>query len=94
MIDIELRAMVAGLQHEIANVNHVRIDYSDALTKVDLSRLELINAVDGWHPSVEGHRVWLKQRSAGYARASCFLKLQPDQRKNVGCWWAITPRTN
>jgi lysophospholipase L1-like esterase len=57
MIDAELRAMVAGLQHEIAKVHHVRIEYSDALTKVDLSRLELINPADGWHPSIEGHKV-------------------------------------
>ena len=30
--------------------------YSDALTKVDFSRLELINPVDAWHPSVQGHK--------------------------------------
>jgi len=73
MVDAELRGMVAGLQHEIANDHHVRIEYSGALTKVDLSRLELINAVDGWHPSVEGHRVLAQAAFSGLRPSLVFL---------------------
>ena len=57
MLNGEIRAMVADLNREINNSGHVRIEYSDALTKIDLSHLELLNAVDAWHPSVEGHKV-------------------------------------
>src|SRR2546423_1040126 len=51
MINAELRAMVAGLKREGANIHNVRIEYFHAFTKVDLSRFELINPVDGWPPS-------------------------------------------
>ena len=57
MLNAEMRAMVADLNRELNNSGHVRIEYSDALTKIDLSHLELLNAVDAWHPSVEGHKV-------------------------------------
>jgi lysophospholipase L1-like esterase len=56
MMNNQLRAMVAVLNRELNN-SHVRIDYSDALTKVDFSRLEFINPVDAWHPSMEAHKV-------------------------------------
>ena len=48
--------MVADLKRQLNNTDHVHLEYSDALTKVDFSRLELINPVDGWHPSIEGHK--------------------------------------
>jgi len=51
-----MRSMVADLNRELKNYGNVRVQYSDALTKVDFSRLELINPVDAWHPSVEGHK--------------------------------------
>ena len=73
MIDGELRAMVAGLQREFSNTHHVRIEYSDALTKVDLSRLELINPVDGWHPSIEGHKVLAQAAFSGLRPSLVFL---------------------
>jgi len=57
MLNAEMRAMVADLNRELNNSGHVRIEYSDALTKIDLSHLELLNPVDAWHPSVEGHKV-------------------------------------
>jgi hypothetical protein len=49
--------MVADLKRELNDSHHVHLEYSDALTRVDFSRLELINSVDGWHSSVEGHKV-------------------------------------
>jgi lysophospholipase L1-like esterase len=57
MLNAQLRTMVADLKRQLSNTPHVHLEYSDALTKVDFSRLELINAVDGWHPSIEGHKV-------------------------------------
>jgi len=57
MLNAEMRAMVASLNREPNNSGHVRIEYSNALTKIDLSHLELLNPVDAWHPSVEGHKV-------------------------------------
>src|SRR6266550_1591146 len=56
MMNAEMRAMVANLNRELKNYGNVRVQYSDALTKVDFSRLEMINPVDAWHPSVEGQK--------------------------------------
>src|SRR5438067_5454507 len=56
MMNAEMRAMVADLNRELKNYGNVRVQYSDALTKVDFTRLELINPVDAWHPSVDGHK--------------------------------------
>ena len=57
MANEELRAIVSQLDCELEQVPNVRVRYSDALARADLSRMELIHAVDGWHPSVEGHNV-------------------------------------
>jgi len=56
MLNAELRTIVADLNRQL-NKTGVHLEYSDALTKIDFSRLELINPVDGWHPSIEGHKV-------------------------------------
>ena len=56
MVNAEMRAMVGSLNRELKNYRNIRVHYSDALTKVDFSRLELINPVDAWHPSVQGHK--------------------------------------
>ena len=47
MMNAEIRAMVADLNRELNDSGHIRIEYSDALTKIDFSRLEFINSVDG-----------------------------------------------
>ena len=57
MMNAEMRTMVAGLKRQLNETDHVHLEYSDALTKIDFSRLELINSVDGWHSSVEGHKI-------------------------------------
>src|SRR6266566_8897204 len=56
MMDAEMRAMVGSLNRELKDYRNIRVQYSDALTRVDFSRLELINPVDAWHPSVQGHK--------------------------------------
>jgi len=60
MVNEELRAMVSDLNSELADNTNVRLQYSDALATADLSRVELLHPIDGWHASVEGHNVLAK----------------------------------
>ena len=53
----ELRAMVADLNGALAENFNMHLQYSDALAAADLSRVELLHPIDGWHASVEGHNV-------------------------------------
>jgi lysophospholipase L1-like esterase len=57
MVNEELRAMVRELNRELTDNTNVRLQYSDALSTADLSRVELLHPIDGWHASVEGHDV-------------------------------------
>jgi lysophospholipase L1-like esterase len=57
MINEELRATVAALACELERVPILQVRYSDALAKADLSHVELLHAIDGWHASAEGHNV-------------------------------------
>jgi len=57
MVNEELRAMVSELSRDLADNVKVQVRYSDALATADLSRVELLHAVDGWHASAEGHNV-------------------------------------
>src|SRR6266404_2242756 len=56
MLNGEMRSMIGNLDRQLAHSSNVRVQYSDALAKVNFSRVELINAADAWHPSVEGHK--------------------------------------
>jgi lysophospholipase L1-like esterase len=56
MLNGEMRAIVSDLDRQLAHNSNVRVQYSDALAKVNFSRLELINPADAWHPSIEGHK--------------------------------------
>jgi lysophospholipase L1-like esterase len=57
MVNEELRAMVSDLNGQLADKPNVQLQYSDALATADLSRVELLHPIDGWHASVEGHNV-------------------------------------
>ena len=57
MVNDELRMMVDDLNREFGPRENVQLRYSDALATADLSRAELLHAVDGWHASVKGHNV-------------------------------------
>jgi lysophospholipase L1-like esterase len=57
MVNEELRAMVSDLNGELGDNSNMRLQYSDALATADLSRVELLHPIDGWHASVEGHNV-------------------------------------
>jgi lysophospholipase L1-like esterase len=57
MVNEELRAMVEELNREPEPNGNVQLRYSDALARADLSRVELLHPIDGWHASAEGHNV-------------------------------------
>jgi len=57
MVNEELRAMVEELNHKLADGGNIQLRYSDALARADLSRVELLHEIDGWHASREGHNV-------------------------------------
>jgi lysophospholipase L1-like esterase len=57
MVNNELRAMVNDLNGDLEASRNIHLEYSDALARADLSRAELLHAVDGCHASVEGHNV-------------------------------------
>lgn len=55
MLNREMQSLVAQLNRELRDSPSVRLEYSDELTKIDFSRLELINTIDAWHFSIKGH---------------------------------------
>jgi len=76
MINEELPDMVGGLECELEHVANVQLRYSDELANVDLSRVEVIHAVDGWHPSVQGHNVFAEAAFSGLAPSLEFLGMK------------------
>jgi hypothetical protein len=56
-VNEEMRATVRELNGELGENSNMQLQYSDALATADLSRVELLHPVDGWHASVEGHNV-------------------------------------
>jgi len=76
MVNDELRAMVSQMEREIEHVANVQVRYSDALARTDLSRVEVIHAVDGWHPSVEGHNVFAEAAFSDLAPSLEFLGIK------------------
>jgi hypothetical protein len=49
--------MVEESNREPEPNGNVQLRYSDALARADLSRVELLHPIDGWHASAEGHNV-------------------------------------
>ena len=76
MVNEELHAMVRQMEREIEHVPNVHVRYSDALAKADLSRVEVIHAIDGWHPSVEGHNVFAEAAFSALAPSLEFLGIR------------------
>jgi lysophospholipase L1-like esterase len=76
MMNAELRAMVGNLNRQLKNHDNVRVEYSDALTKVDFSRLEMINPVDAWHPSIQGHKALAKAAFSSLVPSLEFLGIR------------------
>jgi lysophospholipase L1-like esterase len=65
LINQELSAMVSELGLDLESISHVQVRYSDALATADLSRVEVIHAMDGWHPSIEGHKIFAEAAFRG-----------------------------
>jgi hypothetical protein len=57
MVNKELREMVSELNSGLGDNTNVHLQYSDALATADLSPVELLHPIDGWHASVQGHNV-------------------------------------
>ena len=76
IVNEELHAMVRQMEREIEHVPNVQVRYSDALAKADLSRVEVIHAIDGWHPSVEGHNVFADAAFSDLAPSLEFLGIR------------------
>jgi lysophospholipase L1-like esterase len=55
MANGEMCSIVDEFNREASSMLQLR--YSDALAQADLSRAELLHAVDGWHASAAGHNV-------------------------------------
>jgi lysophospholipase L1-like esterase len=77
MVNQELRAMVAELNRELADNVKVQVRYSDALATADLSRVELLHVVDGWHASAEGHNVLAEAAFNDLGPTLEFLGIKP-----------------
>ena len=75
MVNEELRAMVGQLQSELENAPNVRVQYSDALARADVGRVEVLHAVDGWHASVAGHNVFAEAAFNGLVPSLEFLRI-------------------
>ena len=73
MINDGLRAMVSDMNREFESMSTLQLRYSDALATADLSRVELLHAIDGWHPSAEGHNVLAEAAFRGLAPSLEFL---------------------
>ena len=79
MLNGEMRAMVSNLDRQLARNSNVRVQYSDALAKVNFSRLELINPADAWHPSIEGHKALAAAAFSALGPSLKFLGIRPKR---------------
>jgi len=77
MVNEELRAMVSDLNGELADSTTVQLQYSDALATADLSRVDLLHPIDGWHASIEGHNVLAEAAFRDLGPSLEFLGLKP-----------------
>jgi len=80
MLNGELQAMTSELNQQVRDYPGVRLQYSDGLTRVDLSRLELIHPVDAWHPSEEGHNALAEAAFNAILPSIKFLELGQTKR--------------
>ena len=76
MVNDELRALIHELNRDRDEASNVQLRYSDALADADLSRAELLHAIDGWHASVEGHNVLAEAAFEGLKPALEFVGMK------------------
>jgi lysophospholipase L1-like esterase len=76
MLNGEMRSMVGNLDQQLAHSSNVHVQYSDALAKINFSRLELINPADAWHPSIEGHKALAAAAFSALGPSLAFLGIE------------------
>jgi lysophospholipase L1-like esterase len=79
MVNKELREIVSELNRELAGNTNAQLQYSDALATADLSRVELLHPIDGWHASVQGHNVLAEAAFRDLGPSLEFLGIQSAQ---------------
>ncbi len=78
MMNQELRTMVAALNRE--HLPNVQVRYSNALADVAIGRVELIHAMDAWHPSVKGHNLLAQAAFSALAPSLEFLGINQNAK--------------
>lgn len=79
MMNDELRMRVGALNKKMAGSN-VRLQYSGAISNLDLSHLELLHEMDAWHPSRKGHNVLARAAYPALSPSLRFLGIAAGQR--------------
>jgi hypothetical protein len=75
----EMRMMVSNLNKELTDYPNVRLQYSNAFSNLDWSRLELLHRVDAEHLSPLGHTVAAQAAFSALAPSLHFLGIElPD----------------
>jgi len=80
MLNREMQSLVAELNGELRGFPSVRLEYSDELSKVDFSRLELINRIDAWHFSIKGHTTVAEAAWKAIGPSLRFLGINPTRQ--------------
>jgi len=76
MLNEELRAMLEELNRDLMDAENIQLRYSDSLATADLSRVELLHPIDGWHASIEGHNVLAQAAFGDLGPSLKFLGIQ------------------
>ena len=84
MMNDELRKMVDTLNREFKSAANVRLQYSDALWKIDLGCLERLHRMDSWHPSVIGHDVLAEAAFKAIVPSLEFIGIEEQSRTSGG----------
>jgi lysophospholipase L1-like esterase len=80
MYNEELRAMVGDFNRELGGDSPVRLEYSDALATIDFSDVEVLQKVDGWHPSAKAHNLLAEAAFEALGPSLNFLGIVPLQK--------------
>ena len=77
IVNDQLRSMVNELNCELGASRNLQVRYSDSLARADLSRVELLHEIDGWHASREGHNVLADAAFSDLGPSLDFLRITP-----------------
>jgi lysophospholipase L1-like esterase len=79
MINGEMRTMVNNLSKELTDYPDVRLQYSDAFSNLNDSRLELVHPVDAMHLSRAGHNAFAQAAFTAISPSLEFLGINPNR---------------